>query len=79
MIGQAVSIAGAVMILAAFGAQQSGRLRADSAAYLSLNLAGSAILTYFAVEAGNLGLIGLEGAWAVISLVSLLKTRRAAA
>ena len=73
MIGQAVSLLGAAMILAAFGAQQAGRLRPDSAVYLSLNLAGSAILTYFAVEAQNLGLIALEGSWAVISLVSLVR------
>lgn len=73
MIGQIISLAGAGMILAAFAAQQAGRLRPEDAAYLVLNLAGSAILTYFAVEARNLGLIVLEGAWAVITLVSLAK------
>jgi hypothetical protein len=73
MIGQLVSILGAAMILAAFAALQAGKMRSESAAYLALNLAGSAILTYFAVEARNLGLIILEGAWAVISLGSLAK------
>lgn len=73
MIGQAVSLLGAAMILAAFGAQQAGKLRPDSVVYLALNLVGSAILTYFALEAKNLGLIALEGSWAVISLVSLAK------
>jgi hypothetical protein len=73
MIGQLVSLAGAALILAAFAAQQGGRLRPDGAAYLGLNLAGSVILTYFAVEARNLGLIALEGSWALISLVSLGK------
>ena len=48
-----------------------------SALYLALNLVGSAILAYFAVEARNLGLIVLEGSWAVISLWSLARALRA--
>ena len=71
MIGQAVSLAAAAMILAAFAAQQAGRFRPTDTAYLALNFVGSAILAYFAVEARNLGLIALEGAWAVISFWSL--------
>ena len=73
MIGQAISLLGAAMILAAFAAQQAGRLRSADQAYLVLNFVGSAILAYFAIEARNLGLIALEGAWAVISLWSLLR------
>ena len=75
MIGQAVSMIGAAMILAAFGAQQAGKLGREDLAYLLLNLFGSVILTYFAYEAKNAGLIALEGSWALISLVSLLKRR----
>lgn len=71
MIGQIVSLLGAAMILAAFAGQQAKKLPSDGAAYLALNFAGSAILTYFAVVAGSWGLIALEGSWAVISLVSL--------
>ena len=73
MIGQVVSLLGAAMILAAFGAQQAGKLRSEAPAYLALNLVGSLILTYFAVEARNLGLIALEGSWAGISVVSLVR------
>ncbi len=76
MIGQAVSLAGAVMILAAFGLQQMGRWQSDGAAYLALNLTGSAVLSYFAVEAANLGLTVLEGSWALISLWSIVKLWR---
>ena len=76
MIGQAVSLFGAAMILAAFAAQQAGKLGREDLAYLLLNLAGSAILTYFAYQAGNAGLTVLEGAWAAISLVSLLRRGR---
>jgi len=74
MAGQVVSLLGAAMILAAFGAQQGGRLKPESPVYLVLNLLGSLILTYFAVEARNLGLIALEGSWAAISLFSLAKS-----
>lgn len=73
VIGQIVSLLGAAMILAAFGAQQAGKLRPEAPVYLVLNLFGSAILTYFAIEARNLGLIVLEGSWAAISLVSLVR------
>ena len=74
MIGQAISLVGAAMILAAFGMQQAGKLGPEAPAYLVLNLLGSLILTYFAVEARNLGLIALEGSWAAISVVSLVRT-----
>jgi len=73
MIGQLVSLLGAAMILAAFAAQQAGRLNPTDVGYLVLNAVGSAILTYFAVQAGNFGLIALEGSWAVISLWSLAR------
>jgi hypothetical protein len=73
VIGQAVSLLGASMILAAFAAQQAGKLGREDLLYLILNLVGSAILTYFAYQARNAGLTMLEGAWAVISLISLRK------
>ena len=73
MMGQVISLLGAAMILAAFAAQQAGKLSSETAAYLVLNLVGSAILAYFAVQARNLGLIVLEGSWAVISLGSLVR------
>jgi hypothetical protein len=73
MIGQVVSLIGAAMILAAFAAQQAKRLSSDGPVYLLLNFAGSAILTYSAIQAGSWGLIALEGSWALISLASLVK------
>ena len=77
MIGQAISLVGAALILVAFAAQQAGRLNPTDAAYLALNFVGSAILAYFAIEARSLGLSVLEGVWAVISLWSLAKALRA--
>lgn len=77
MIAQLVSLLGAAMILAAFAAQQAGKLGGEDRAYLVLNLLGAVILTWFAVEAKNAGLIVLEGSWSVISLVSLIRKRSA--
>ena len=77
MIGQAISLVGAALILAAFAAQQAGRLNPTDAVYLALNFVGSAILAYFAIEAKSLGLSVLESVWALISLWSLAKSLRA--
>ena len=82
MIGQAVSLLGAGMILFAYAAQQLGRLDRDSPLYLGLNLAGSCILTVVAIRTGSLGLTAMEGAWAAISLAALgflIRNRRQAA
>jgi hypothetical protein len=73
VIAQIVSLVGAGMILAAFAAQQAGKLGGEDRAYLVLNLLGAVILTFFAVEAKNAGLIVLEGSWSIISLVSLVR------
>ena len=76
MIGQIVSLVGAAFILLAFAGQQSGQLKSEDRAYHQLNLFGAAILTYFAVEARNLGLTVLEGSWTLISLWSVVKSLR---
>ena len=47
---QVIQIVGALMILAGFAGAQLGRLRVDSLAYLLLNLVGSAVLAYLALE-----------------------------
>ena len=73
MIGQGISLAGAGMILFAYVAHLNGRLARDGVPYLALNLAGSLILTYFAAQARQAGLVALEGAWAVVSLVPLAR------
>jgi hypothetical protein len=77
MIGQLVSLAGAAMVLFAYGGHQLGRLPRESLLYLSLNLVGAAVLTVFAVRARQAGLAVMEGAWALISLAALLRLRSA--
>jgi hypothetical protein len=73
MLGQAISLAAAAMILFAYGAHQLGRMPRDGFLYLLLNLVGSVALTVFAARARQLGLIFMEGAWALISLLSILR------
>jgi hypothetical protein len=70
---QAASLAGAAMILAAYVALQRGWLPREDRRYNALNFAGSALLTWVAVEARNWGFILLEGSWALLSLPPLLR------
>jgi hypothetical protein len=73
---QAVQIAGALLILAAFAALQAGRLGADSVLYLTLNLIGAATLAVLAWFEDQWGFLLLETAWAIVSAWSLLELRR---
>jgi len=73
---QAVAVAGALIILAAYGANQLGVLDRRHRAYSALNLVGAAILTVIAFRAGQWGFVLLEGAWTLISVPPLLASRR---
>ncbi len=75
---QVISLVGAVLILAAFAAR-AFNLHSEGALYLVLNLVGSAALCWVAINARQLGFILLEGAWALISLIGLLRLRRSRA
>ncbi|HEX5527719.1 MAG TPA: hypothetical protein VFX44_11065 [Solirubrobacterales bacterium] len=70
---QVVQVVGALLILAAFAAVQFDRMRPDSRLYLSLNLAGSAILAVLAILAAQWGFVLLEGVWAIVSAWGLLR------
>ncbi len=76
---QAVQVAGALLILAAFVAAQRGTLSPQSLPYLALNLAGSAILTVVAAVNWDLGFLLLEAVWALVSgwgLIALMRGTR---
>lgn len=77
---QVIQIVGALLILAAFAAAQFGWMRVDSRTYLALNLVGSVILAYLALEEEQWGFVLLETVWAAVSLWSLVRvmTRRPA-
>jgi hypothetical protein len=74
---QAIAIAGALLILAAYGANQAGWLDRTRPLYSVLNLVGSVILTVIAYRAAQWGFVLLEGIWAVISVPPLVRSRRA--
>jgi hypothetical protein len=70
---QWISIAGAAMVLTAYGAHQWGRLGREDWLYLALNATGAAILTVFAVRAREAGLALMEGAWVLITLAAIAR------
>ena len=73
---QVIQVIGALMILTAYAAAQSGRWSTDNLAYLWLNLIGSIILAVLAATSQNWGFLLLEGVWAIVTAGSLLKRRR---
>jgi hypothetical protein len=75
---QALSVAGALLILLPFAGSQLGRLGTDSMPYQLMNLVGASALTLVAVVERQYGFILLEGTWAVVSLVGILRVRGAA-
>jgi hypothetical protein len=75
---QVVQVIGALMILVAYAAAQTGRWSTDAPAYLWLNLVGSVILAVLAAASQNWGFLLLEGVWAIVTTGSLLRRRSAA-
>ena len=73
---QGVALVGALLVLSAYAALQTGRLDRESRTFSALNFFGSALLTWIAVLDGRWGFILLEGAWAVISAPGMLRRRR---
>jgi hypothetical protein len=70
-MAQLVQVLGSLLVLAAFAANQRGRLAATSLPYLLLNLAGSAILGVLAALGHQWGFLLLEGSWAAVTAWSL--------
>ncbi len=75
---QWTSIAGAGLLLLAYGLLQQGRLRREDAGFNWLNLLGSLLLAVVAVVDMRWGFILLESVWALLSLGALLRPRPAA-
>jgi hypothetical protein len=75
---QVIQVIGALMILVAYAAAQTGRWSTDDAVYLWLNLFGSIILAVLAATSSNWGFLLLEGVWAIVTAGSLLKRRQKA-
>ena len=78
MSGQIVQVVGSLLVLAAFAASQAGRLDTRSTRYLVLNLVGSGTLAVQAAVTSQWGFLLLEGVWAIVSFVGLVRPRRKA-
>jgi hypothetical protein len=70
---QAISVAGALLILAAYAGHQFGLIDRTHPAYSWMNLIGALVLTVIAYRAGQWGFVLLEGVWAVVSVPSLIR------
>jgi hypothetical protein len=75
-VEQAISVAGALLILAGYAASQLGWLDRRDAVYNLVNLVGALILTVVAFRARQWGFVLLEGVWSLLSLPPLLGRSR---
>ena len=75
---QALSLLGAGLILLAYFALQRRIWASENVWYLLANLLGSLLLAVVAIWDRRLGFILLETAWAIVSLVSLVRPHRVA-
>lgn len=70
-----VQLAGSLLILVPFVLVQLGRMSSKRRPYLLLNLVGSTVLAVDAAFGAQWGFLLLEGVWAIVSLVGLVKAR----
>lgn len=73
MFYQIVSVAGALLILLAYGMNQRGRLTPHDTSYSILNLVGGLLLLWVAVVDRRAGFVLIEGAWSVMSVIPLVR------
>ena len=73
---QVIQVLGSLLILAAFGAAQAGRMQPSSLVYLLLNLVGSTVLAVLAYHERQWGFLLLETVWAIVSAWGLWKRSR---
>jgi hypothetical protein len=69
----AAGLAGVVLILIAYAAATTGRLDPKRAPSLAANFVGASLILLSLSRAFNLSAAIMEGAWALVALVGLLR------
>jgi hypothetical protein len=72
---QLVSVLGSLLVLIAYVASQFGWLSAKGLSFAFANIGGSGILAVVAALEAQWGFLLLEGAWALVSLVAVMRQR----
>ncbi len=65
-----------MLILVPFAMTLLSRMTTTSVSYLTMNLIGSVALTAIAIAGRQYGFILLEGVWALMSAIGLVRTLR---
>lgn len=69
----AAGVAGVVLILVAYAGATTGRLDPKRAPALVLNLVGASLILLSLAYDFNLSAVLMEGAWALVALIGLLR------
>lgn len=77
-MSQFVQIIGSLLILVPFVLAQVGRTRPSSRLYIVSNLVGSSVLAADALHGHQWGFLLLEGVWAIVSFIALVRPHTAA-
>jgi hypothetical protein len=70
---QAIQLVGAILVLLGYVLSQTGRVDGNARSYLIINLIGSGFLAVAAALGQQWGFLLLNGTWAVISAVNLVR------
>ncbi len=76
---QALSFAGAVIVLIAYSGHQFHWMDSQRPLYNAMNAVGGAMLAWAALHPFQVGFMLMEGSWTIISLIGLAKAMGRAA
>ena len=71
-----IGTGGAILVLLAYFLVSSGKVSSASVAFQVINLVGAGLLTTYALLLQGWSLVFLNGVWAIIALVALLRIMR---
>lgn len=70
---QAIQVSASLLVLIPFALAQFGRIGPASLPYTLMNLAGSTVLAVQAAQSRQWGFLLLEGVWAIVSFIGVLR------